>query len=65
MAGHDPCKKEVGEAMQEIAKRKPGNSRLVFDKTSKTIIAIDRQGRVNANRTLRLPALSLGGTEET
>lgn len=33
-------KEMIKEAMQAIAQRKPGNSKLVYDKTLKTIVAV-------------------------
>lgn len=36
-----PTQKEmIKEAMQSIAQRKPGRSKLVYDKTRKTIVAV-------------------------
>lgn len=36
-----PTQKEmIREAMQSIAQRKPGRSKLVYDKTRKTIVAV-------------------------
>ena len=33
-------KEMIREAMQAIAQRKPGNSKLVYDKARKTIVAV-------------------------
>ncbi len=41
-----PTQKEmIKEAMQAIAQRKPGRSKLVYDKTTKTIVAVSATGR--------------------
>jgi len=32
--------------MRSIAKRKPGNSKLVYDRVRKMIVVVDRQGNV-------------------
>ncbi len=39
-----PIKQQIKEAMQEIALRRPGRTRLVYDRATKTIVAIDRSG---------------------
>lgn len=39
-------KAEINEAMAQIAKRKPGRSRLVYNKATRTIDVIDRRGLV-------------------
>ncbi len=46
MAGPEECKKErtVSEAMQEIAKRRPGCKKLIYDRATRTIVAVDRRG---------------------
>ena len=42
-----PTQKEmIKEAMQAIAQRRPGRSKLVYDKTSKTIIAVSTSSSV-------------------
>lgn len=33
-------KEMIGEAMQAIAQRKPGRSKLVYDKIQRTIVAV-------------------------
>ena len=33
-------KEKIKEAMQAIAQRKPGRNRLVYDKTTRTIVAV-------------------------
>ena len=44
-----PTQKEmIKEAMQAIAQRRPGRSKLVYDKTSKTIVAVSTAGSVTA-----------------
>lgn len=44
-----PTQKEmIKEAMQAIAQRKPGRSRLVYDKASKTIVAVSSTGTTAA-----------------
>ena len=37
---------DVKEAMQKIAKRRPGNKKLIYDRAIKRIIAIDRRGKI-------------------
>lgn len=39
-------KEMIKEAMQAIAQRKPGRSKLVYDKVSKTIVAVSNTGYV-------------------
>ncbi len=39
-------KEMIKEAMQAIAQRKPGRSKLVYDKASKTIVAVSNTGYV-------------------
>ena len=41
-------KEMIKEAMQAIAQRRPGQSKLVYDKTSKTIVAVSTSGSVVA-----------------
>ena len=41
-------KEMIKEAMQAIAQRRPGRSKLVYDKTSKTIGAVSTSGSVAA-----------------
>lgn len=44
-----PTQKEmIKEAMQAIAQRRPGRSKLVYDKMSKTIVAVSTSGSVAA-----------------
>ena len=44
-----PTQKEmIKEAMQAIAQRRPGRSKLVYDKASKTIVAVSSSGSVAA-----------------
>lgn len=38
-------KKSIMAAMARIAKRRPGNSRLIYDKATKTIISVSRDGK--------------------
>lgn len=45
MATH---KEMIRQAMQAIAQRKPGSSKLVYDKTRKTIVAVS-----TSNTTVR------------
>lgn len=40
-------KEMIKEAMQAIAQRKPGRSKLVYDKASKTIVAVSKTGYVS------------------
>jgi len=40
------AKAKIHEAMTQIAKRKPGRSRLVYNKATRTIDIIDRRGLV-------------------
>ena len=41
-----PTQKEmINEAMQAIARRKPGKTKLVYDKQRKTIVAVDTNSR--------------------
>ncbi len=39
-------KEKIKEAMQAIAQRKPGKSKLVYDKTRKTILAVSTTQQV-------------------
>lgn len=41
-------KEMIKEAMQAIAQRKPGNSKLVYDKVRKTIVAVSSTQQVAA-----------------
>jgi hypothetical protein len=44
-----PTQKEmIKEAMQAIAQRRPGRSKLVYDKASKTIVAVSTTGTIVA-----------------
>lgn len=44
-----PTQKEmIKEAMQAIAQRRPGRSKLVYDKASKTIVAVSTSASVAA-----------------
>ena len=36
----------ISEAMQAIARRKPGRNRLVYDKTQRTIVAVSATGAI-------------------
>lgn len=38
----------IKEAMQAIAQRRPGRSKLVYDKASKTIVAVSTTGTKGA-----------------
>lgn len=40
-------KEEINRSMKEIASRKPGNSKLVYDRQLRSIVLVDRSG----NRT--------------
>ena len=42
----DDMKNEIKEAMKEIAQRKPGRKRLVYQKSTKTIVIVDQSGKV-------------------
>ena len=37
-------KKQIEEAMNKIAQRRPGRRRLVYDRATRTILTIDRHG---------------------
>ena len=37
-------KQEIAKTMQKIARRRPGNSRLVYDRDTKSIVSINRKG---------------------
>lgn len=39
-------KEMIKEAMQAIAQRRPGRSKLVYDKASRTIVAVSSTGKV-------------------
>ena len=39
-----PQNEEIRKAMQEIARRRPGKNRLVYDRVSKTIVSISSTG---------------------
>jgi hypothetical protein len=40
-ATHDPGQQQmIREAMQAIAERRPGRTKLVYDKTRRTIVAV-------------------------
>ncbi len=41
-------KEMIKEAMQAIAQRRPGRSKLVYDKTRKIIVAVSTSGSVAA-----------------
>ena len=44
-----PTQKEmINEAMQSIAQRKPGKTKLVYDKQRKTIVVVDTTTLVTA-----------------
>ena len=38
-------KEVIKDAMKRIARRKPGNSKLVYDRARQTIIVVDREGK--------------------
>src|ERR1700733_6975709 len=41
MSTNDPVQRQmIREAMQAVAQRKPGRSKLVYDKTKRTIVAV-------------------------
>jgi hypothetical protein len=41
MSTNDPVQRQmIRDAMQAIAARKPGRSKLVYDKTKRTIVAV-------------------------
>ena len=40
MSINDPQKQMIREAMKSIAERKPGRTKLVYDKTKRTIVAV-------------------------
>lgn len=42
----------IREAMQAIAERKPGKSKLVYDKTKRTIVAVAEGTQVAKSRLL-------------
>ena len=37
---NDPQQQMIRDAMQAIAQRKPGKTKLVYDKTKRTIVAV-------------------------
>lgn len=39
-------KEDIHKAMTEVASRKPGNKRLVYRKSTGTIVIVDRSGQV-------------------
>src|SRR2546430_14967478 len=40
MSTNDPQRQMIREAMKSIAERKPGRTKLVYDKTKRTIVAV-------------------------
>lgn len=46
-AGNPVQRQMIKEAMQAIAERKPGRSKLVYDKTKRTIVAVRGSRRIN------------------
>src|SRR5437879_2478105 len=40
MSTNDPQQQMIREAMKSIAERRPGRTKLVYDKTKKTIVAV-------------------------
>ena len=40
MSTNDPQQQMIRDAMQAIAQRKPGKTKLVYDKTKRTIVAV-------------------------
>lgn len=56
----EKIKAEIDEAMSQIAKRKPGRSRLVYNKATRTIDVIDRSGLVERKVGV---ALHISGVE--
>ena len=53
----EKLKQQVGEAMEKIAARRPGRKKLVYDKTTKTIVTVDQKGK--KTKVMEMP------TEET
>lgn len=41
---HDPQKAMIREVMQVITERRPGRTKLVYDKSRKTIVAVSASG---------------------
>ena len=46
---------QVKKAMKEIAQRKPGNRKLVYRKSTKTIVIVDRSGQVLEDTGFTIP----------
>lgn len=44
----------IASAMQRITKRRPGNSRLVYDKATRTIKVVSRSGATKPAQVLRI-----------
>ena len=38
-------RKQIKSAMEMIAQRRPGNSKLIYDRTRKRIIVVSKQGK--------------------
>ena len=38
-------KRQIKSAMENIARRKPGNSKLVYDRDRKRVIVVDQHGK--------------------
>ncbi len=51
-------KEMIKEAMQSIAKRRPGRSKLVYDKARKTIVAVSTTGE-----TVSVSALNISSED--
>jgi hypothetical protein len=47
-------KQEIEKEMKEVAQRKPGNSRLVYSKSTKTIVVINQLGQIVRDTGLTL-----------
>lgn len=46
MAVHPAQQQMIGEAMRAIAERRPGRTKLVYDKTRRTIVAVSAGSQV-------------------
>ena len=54
MSINDPQRQMIQEAMKSIAERKPGRTKLVYDKTKRTIVAVSEG--TQAPRALNITA---------
>ena len=41
----EKLKQQIDKAMAKIASRRPGRKRLVYDKATRTIVAVDQKGQ--------------------